>query len=189
MIYLNNILIYFTIKKQHIKNVCTVFLQLQKYHLYINLKKCSFFILKVEFLKFIVRIVEVKMDLSQIESVTIWFWFASYKNVQIFLNFANFYCWFISHYFKIVVLLIKLLKGNVKNKKTKLFKFPLTAEKAFNKLQKAFCSASVLKHFNSVLFIWLETDAFNFTLAGIFLQLFRNLSGNDISWYSVIFWL
>ena len=70
VVYLNDILIYFTTKKQHIKNVHAVFLQLQKYHLYINLKKCSFFISEVEFLGFIVGTTGVKMDSSQVESVT-----------------------------------------------------------------------------------------------------------------------
>ena len=41
----------------------------------------------------------------------------------------------------------------MKNKKIELFEFPLTAEEAFNKLQKAFYSISVLKHFNPALFI------------------------------------
>ena len=71
MIYLNDILDYSTIKEQHIKNIYTMFLQLQEYHLYINLKKCSFFILKVKFLEFVVRTIGIKIDPSQIKSVTI----------------------------------------------------------------------------------------------------------------------
>ena len=62
MIYLNDILIYSAIREQHIKDVYAVFLQLQKYCLHVNLKKCSFFILEIEFLEFIVGIKEVKMD-------------------------------------------------------------------------------------------------------------------------------
>ena len=46
----------------------------------------------------------------------------------------NFYCQFINYYFKIVVLLTGLLKRSVKNKKTELFEFPLTAEEVFNEL-------------------------------------------------------
>ena len=144
-------MIYFTMRKQYIKNVCVVFLQLQKYCLYVNLKKCSFFILKIEFLEFIVKTAEIKIDLFQIKSVATWPWLTFYKNIQIFLSFTNFYCWFINHYFKITASLTELLKGSVKSKKTELFKFPLTAKEAFNKLWKAFCSAPVLKHFNSIL--------------------------------------
>ena len=140
VIYLNNILIYFTTKKQHIKNVCIIFLQLQEYCLYVNLKKYSFFILEIEFLGFIVGTVGVKMNPSQIKLVVIWPQSASYKDMQIFLSFVNFYHQFIDYYFKIIALLTKLLKSSVKSKKTELFKFPLTAEEIFNELQKAFYS-------------------------------------------------
>ena len=81
VIYLNNILVYSAIKKQHIKDVCAVFLQLQEYHLYVNLKKCSFFISEVEFLKFIVRIIRIKMNSSWIKLMMIWSQSAFYKNM------------------------------------------------------------------------------------------------------------
>ena len=114
---------------------------------------------------------------------------AFYKNVQIFLSFINFYHQFISYYFKIAVPLTGLLKGSMKSKKAELFKFPLIIKKTFNKLQKVFYSAFVLKHFNPVLSIQLETDASDFMLIDILSQLFKNMSGNDINWHSVIFWL
>ena len=188
VVYLDDILVYFTIREQYIRDVCAVFLWLQEYHLYVNLKKCSFFVLEVEFLGFIVGTVGVKMDPSQVESVTIWPQPASYKDVQIFLSFVNFYCWFISHYSKIAVLLTGLLKGSVKGKKTELFEFPLAAEESFDELQKAFCSVPVLRHFNPVLPIWLETDASGFVLVDILSQLFRNMGGDGTSWHSVVFW-
>ena len=76
----------------------------------------------------------------------------------------------------------------MKGKKTELFEFPLAAEEAFDELQKAFCSVPVLKHFNPVLPIQLETDTSSFVLAGILLQLFRNTGGDGTSWHSVAFW-
>ena len=187
MIYLNNILIYSAIRKQHIKDIHAVFLWLQEYCLYVNLKKCSFFISEIEFLEFIVRITEIKMNPFWVELMMIWPQLTFYKNMQIFLSFANFYCWFISHYFKIAVLLTELLKGSMKDKKAGSFEFPLITEEAFNELWKAFCSASVLKHFNSALSIWLETDVFSFMLTGILLQLFKNIGRNGINWHSMAF--
>ena len=62
VVYLNDILVYSTTREQHIKNVYTVFLWLQEYHLYVNLKKCSFFISEIEFLGFVVKTVKIKMD-------------------------------------------------------------------------------------------------------------------------------
>ena len=131
---------------------------------------------------------EIKMDPFWIKLMTTWLWPTFYKSVQIFLGFVNFYCWFISHYFKITASLTGLLKSSVKSKKTGLFEFPLITKEAFNELWKVFCSASVLKHFNSALLIWLETDAFSFMLAGILSQLFRNTGRDGISWHPVAFW-
>ena len=123
-----------------------------------------------------------------IELMIIWPWPISYKNVQIFLTFTNFYHWFINHYFKITALLTGLLKGSVKSKKAGLFEFPLATEEVFNELWKAFCSVSVLKHFNSALFIQLEINISDFVLVDIFSQSFRNTGRNDINWYLVTFW-
>ena len=134
VIYLNDILIYSVIRKQHVKDVCTVFLWLQEYCLYVNLKKCSFFVLEVEFLGFVVGTMRVKMDPSQVKLVVTWPQPTSYKDMQIFLSFTNFYHHFINHYFKIAVLLTGLLKGSMKGKKTELFEFPLAVKKVFNEL-------------------------------------------------------
>ena len=134
IVYLDNILIYSATQEQHVKDVHAVFLWLWEYCLYVNLKKCSFFILEVEFLGFIVGTVGVKMNPSQIELMMIWPQLTFYKDMQIFLSFTNFYHWFISHYSKITALLTGLLKGSVKSKKVESFKFPLTVKEAFNKL-------------------------------------------------------
>ena len=111
----------------------------------------------------------------------IWFQSASYKNMQIFLNFINFYYHFINYYFKIVVLLTGLLKGSVKNKKTEPFEFFLVTEKVFDELQKVFCLTFILKYFNSALFIQLKINIFSFAFASILSQLFRNLSEDNTS--------
>jgi hypothetical protein len=59
--------------------------------LYINLKKCAFATDCVEFLGFIVRTDGVMMDPSRVETVLKWPTPASFKDVQIFIGFANFY--------------------------------------------------------------------------------------------------
>ena len=99
----------------------------------------------------------------------------------------NFYHQFISHYFKITALLTGLLKGSVKGKKTELFEFPLVTKEAFNKLWKAFYSASVLRHFNPALPIQLETNVSGFALMGILSQPFRNTGGDGTSWHFMTF--
>jgi len=122
VIYLNNILIYLQFKKEHKHYVCEILEQLWHYKLYANLKKCIFSTDTVKFLKFIVLITDVMMNSWQIDIIVNWLIFKTFQEVQIFLNFVNFYRWFIKIYFQITNLLTSLLKNSKNEKKTESFK-------------------------------------------------------------------
>jgi len=63
VVYLNNILIYLQSEKEHKHYIYKILKWLQHYKLYANLKKCIFFTDTVKFLKFIVLITDVMMNL------------------------------------------------------------------------------------------------------------------------------
>jgi len=63
VVYLNNIFIYLQFEKEHKYHIYKILAQLQHYELYANLKKCIFFINTVKFLKFIMLITDVTMNL------------------------------------------------------------------------------------------------------------------------------
>jgi transposase InsO family protein len=107
----------------------------------------------------------------------------SFKDVQIFLGFANFYRRFIKSYSKIVGPITDLLKGSVQGKKAGPFEWPDAAETAKRTLCDAFASAPVLRHYQPDLPARLETDASIQGIAGIFSQLQSN--GN---WHPIAFW-
>jgi hypothetical protein len=69
-----------------------------------------------------VRTDSVTIDLSCVEAITKWPTPSSFKDVQIFLRFINFYRRFIKSYSKIVALITDLLKGSVQGKKLGPFK-------------------------------------------------------------------
>ena len=71
-----------------------------------------------------------------------------FQEMQIFLNFANFYRHFIKVYFQIVGSLTDLLKDSKNEKKTESFKWSEDAEKTFHKLRDVFMTASILIHFD-----------------------------------------
>jgi len=56
VIYLNDILIFFIKKTDYINHVKQILERLRKFMLYASLKKCEFFITKVNFLEFIIFI-------------------------------------------------------------------------------------------------------------------------------------
>ena len=98
VVYLNDILIYSHDKEKHEHHVCEVLEWLHKFKLYINLKKCAFFTNNVKFLRFIVSTNGVTMNSWRVETIENWSTLKSFHKVQIFLEFANFYWWFIEAY-------------------------------------------------------------------------------------------
>jgi len=122
VIYLNDILIYFSFLKEHQSHVKQILKQLQQFKLYANLKKCTFHIIQMKFLKFIIFITDVLMNQQQIKIIKKWSISRSYCKIQIFLKFTNFYYYFIQNYFKITVSLTDLLKDSKNDKKIDVFK-------------------------------------------------------------------
>ena len=123
------------------------------------------------------------MNLCRIE--IIWDWSTSkiFCEVQVFLDFANFYRHFIKHYSCIAESLTGLIKSSKNDKKFKPFSFLTDVQKMFILLCKVFINVSILVHFDSVLKIKIETDASNFALTDIISQLLMNEE-----WHSVAFW-
>ncbi len=73
VVYLNDILIFFIKKTDHVDHVKQILKKLRKFKLYANLKKCEFFITKVNFLKFVIFTESVLMNLSRINIIKTWF--------------------------------------------------------------------------------------------------------------------
>ncbi len=121
VVYLNDILIFFVEKTDHVDYVKQILKRLRKFKLYASLKKCAFFIIKVNFLEFVVFIESISMNLSKIDIIKTWFRSKMYQEIQVFLRFINFYWRFIHHYFQIVKFLTELLRDSVKDVKMNSF--------------------------------------------------------------------
>ncbi len=121
VVYLNDILIFFVEKTDHVDHVKQILKRLRKFKLYASLKKCAFFIIKVNFLEFVVFIESISMNLSKIDIIKTWFRSKMYQEIQVFLRFINFYWRFIHHYFQIVKFLTELLRDSVKDVKMNSF--------------------------------------------------------------------
>ena len=67
--YLNNIIIYSKILKEHVSYVFKVLKCLNIKNLHLKLKKCEFYQKKVDFLKFVVERYEVRMNLKKLQAI------------------------------------------------------------------------------------------------------------------------
>ena len=66
---MNDILIYSNDLAKHWRDVRKMLERLRKYSLYVNLKKCKFNTIKIEFLDFIVSPKDVQMNLERIKTI------------------------------------------------------------------------------------------------------------------------
>ena len=170
VVYLDDILIYSSDPADHWRHVREVLQRLKDYQLYVNLKKCQFATTEVEFLGFVVSTEGISMDEERIRTIKEWPRPATYRELQVFLGFVNFYRRFIYRYSKIAGPLTGLLKGSKGGKKSGPFEWPESAELAYRHLRDIFTSAPLLIHFDPQKPIKMETDSSNFAVAGVISQ-------------------
>jgi hypothetical protein len=91
MVYLDNILIYSDDPEDYQIYISQVLDRLREKGLYVKPSKYMFSIKEVEFLGFIVNTKGVVIEPSQIETICNWPVPTSFRKVQVFLGFANFY--------------------------------------------------------------------------------------------------
>jgi hypothetical protein len=123
--------------------------RLRQYKLYANLSKYEFSIISVIFFRFVINIGGIEIDISKIEVIAKWPKPKLFKDVQIFLDFANFYRYFIKDYSRIAVPLTSMLKNNVNGRKADPFEFNKKEKAAFELLKVFFIRAPILIHFKS----------------------------------------
>ena len=95
VIYLDDILIYSTSVEKHPKDVVEVVERLRQYKLYANLAKCVSETTEVDFLGFRVGVDGVSIDPQRTAAIVEWPEPTTFRELQQFLGFANFFRKFI----------------------------------------------------------------------------------------------
>jgi len=187
VVYLDDILIYSETREEHVRHLREVLARLRKFALYANRKKCDWFTDRVEFLGFIVSVAGVSMDRSRVAAIEEWPTPKTFREVQVFLGFANFFRRFIKGYSKIVVPLTALSKGAKLGKKPGPIAWKAAQEQAFRTLKEAFTQAPILRHYLPNEKLRLETDASGFAISAILSQL-RSEGEKPARWHPIAFW-
>ena len=108
--YLDDIIMYNNIREKHVKHVRKMFKRFENVNLFFDIDKCEFFVIFINYLKLIITIEDVKMNFKKMNVIVNWKSFRYVKNVQIFLDFVNFYRKFILEYSRLTIFLSKLTK-------------------------------------------------------------------------------
>jgi len=140
VIYLDDILIYSNNMSKHYQHVKEVLKCLRKANLYIKAEKCEFHFKSVEYLEYILSPSGLTMSNNKVKIIQDWLEPKKVKDIQFFLDFTNFYRWFIINYSDIVIPLTCLIWKNIP------WNFNSFYCEAFNFLKKAFTSTPILTH-------------------------------------------
>ncbi len=140
---MNDILIYTETLIDHMPLVKEVLGRLRTNRLQANLRKSVFEKQEVEFVGFMVISEGLQMSDRKIEAVQSWLKPRTAKNIQEFLEFANFYRRFIKNFSQLAHPLTQLTK------KDEPWRWSAQCEKAFADMKKRFCEVPILAHFQS----------------------------------------
>ena len=114
IVYLDDILIYTKdLSQPHFEALHWVLDQLWKYLLFANLKKFCLYQDEVCFLGYLVSSKDISIKAKKIEVVQKWLKAKPIRDIQFFLNFANFYQQFIQGFSKIAAPFTSMLKTTV----------------------------------------------------------------------------
>ncbi len=126
----------------------------------------------------IIIIKEIKMNSFKINIIVNWFILINIKDVQSFLDFANFYKRFIYDYSRIAISLTHLIRKDV------LFIWFQKYQIAFNILKKVFTFKIILHHYNSDHKIVIEINALNYVFENILFQYDENEILHSVAYFS-----
>ena len=91
MAYLDNIIVYLNSKREHKEYIKWVLNKLYKEDILITVKKCKFYIKKINFIGFIIKLRWISMDPKKIKAMVNWQDLKSVTGLRLFLKFCNYY--------------------------------------------------------------------------------------------------
>ncbi len=118
------------------------------------------------------------MNLFKIKMILQWSTSKNLKHVQDFLEFCNFYKWFIKNFAKIIKFLIKLTRKDV------LFVWNEKCKNAFKLLKKTVLETFILAHFDFSKQSYIESDSFNFVSVDVLFQMRNDDELHSITFFS-----
>ncbi len=110
LVYLDDIIIYSKIWKEHLNHLRLVFEALRRASLIVKVKKCNFAKKKLKFLGHIISKEEIRIDPEKIEKMVNIGPPKNLKNLRLRLSLFSFYWQYIKGFFNIIKLMYKLIQ-------------------------------------------------------------------------------
>ena len=177
-IYLNDILIYFRTKKEHVYHVQKVLEAMKRVNLRVKLEKNEFHQKEVKFFDHILFNTKIKSNSKKLEAILTWFTFKKLVKIQFFVRLTNYDKKFVKEYSIIAKSLIKLIK------KTQSFEWNKKQKQTFQIFKETFINSTVLKHAESNLSYVIKMNASNCEIKEMLLQIDKNNKKRLIVYHS-----
>jgi len=170
-VYMNDILIFINESlHQHQDYVWKMLFCLREVELQIDIDKCEFEVKSIKYLRFILKVKKsVQINSQKVKVIVNWQASQSVKEVQSFINFANFYCKFIKNFFSLIMLMIAFVQKNTS------FKWSDDADQRFKKLKAMFVTASILMQFDHTHTTVMKMNSSDWCIEDTLLQLMNNM--------------
>jgi len=136
--FTDDILVYSKTKEDHMEHLRTVLSTLANHKLYAKLKKCDFWMEKVQFLGHVISAEGISVDLAKIATVVEWPRPTNITKVQSFLGITGYYQRFVQDFSKIATPLTQLLRKDHK------FDWTANCEASFQELKQRLVTAPIL---------------------------------------------
>jgi len=144
---------------------------------FVTAEKYKFHLDSVEYLGYVLSLSGLTMSNAKVKTIQEWLEPKKIKDIQSFLEFTNFYRYFIFNYLDIDILLTYLTR------KDTLWNFDDKYKLALNTLKQVFISTPILTHWVLDTQLVVETDASDYALAAIL-----SIMTKDNEIYSVVFY-
>jgi hypothetical protein len=112
MVFINDILIFSKMDKEHEKHLRMVLEKLRSNQLYVKFGKCEFWLTEVTFLGHVISAGGVSVDPSKVKGVLNWIPPTNVSEIWSFLGLAGYYRRFIKDFSKIAKPMTRLLEKN-----------------------------------------------------------------------------
>lgn len=165
VVYLDDILIFSTSLKEHVKAITDIFTVLERANLKIQIDKCNFMKRETEFLGHILTKEGLKPNPNKIKVIQELDLPKTEKQIKSFLGLTGYYRKFVRDYAKVAQPITKYLKKGVKIN----LRDPTYIE-AFEKLKSLISSHPILRYPNYERQFTLTTDASNYAIGAVLSQ-------------------
>ena len=165
----------------HHERTWWILLCLREHGLSLKLSKCTFDILRIEFLGMIIGQGKIELDSIKLSTIKEWKPPVSIKGIWLFLRFANFYRKFIPNFSHVVAPL------NLLTRKDQLWAWTSLQQHTFDTLKAAFSSGPILSILDVTRPFSIMTDTSLFTAGAILLQADTNGNLHPCAYFSQTF--